>query len=53
MKQLPSRLHHNAYVAKNLELTRRFYEDMMGMPLLATWNRWLNRPSRQFLITAA
>jgi glyoxylase I family protein len=34
---LPSRLHHNAYVVKNLEVTRHFYEDVLGMPLLATW----------------
>lgn len=34
---LPSRLHHNAYVVKNLEVTRKFYEDVLGMPLLATW----------------
>jgi len=37
MNKLPYRLHHNAYVAKNLEVTRAFYEDVMGMPLLATW----------------
>jgi glyoxylase I family protein len=34
---LPSRLHHTAYVVKNLEKTRQFYEDMLGFPLLATW----------------
>jgi catechol 2,3-dioxygenase-like lactoylglutathione lyase family enzyme len=34
---LPSRLHHTAYVTKNLELTRAFYEDLIGLPLLATW----------------
>ncbi len=34
---LPSRLHHTAYVVKNLENTRAFYEDMLGFPLLATW----------------
>jgi catechol 2,3-dioxygenase-like lactoylglutathione lyase family enzyme len=32
-----SRLHHNAYVAKNLEQTRQFYEDIIGLPLVATW----------------
>jgi|Laugrespbdmm15dd_1035085.scaffolds.fasta_scaffold81286_1 glyoxylase I family protein len=37
MKVIPSRLHHNAYVAKNLEKTREFYEDVVGMPLVATW----------------
>ena len=36
-QKLPMRLHHTAYVAKNLEVTRAFYEDMMGMPLVATW----------------
>ena len=36
-QQLPSRLHHNAYVAKDLERTRQFYEDLIGLPLLATW----------------
>lgn len=35
--RLPARLHHTAYVAKNLEETRAFYEDMLGFPLLATW----------------
>jgi catechol 2,3-dioxygenase-like lactoylglutathione lyase family enzyme len=35
--KLPTRLHHNAYVSKDLEATRRFYEDVIGLPLLATW----------------
>jgi catechol 2,3-dioxygenase-like lactoylglutathione lyase family enzyme len=35
--QLPSRLHHTAYVTKDLEATRVFYEDLIGLPLLATW----------------
>src|SRR4029450_6230450 len=34
---VPSRLHHTAYVVKNLEATRHFYEDQLGMPLVATW----------------
>ncbi len=34
---LPSRLHHNAYVVKDLEVTRQFYEDMLKMPLTQTW----------------
>jgi glyoxylase I family protein len=37
MKIIPQRLHHNAYVAKDLEKTRQFYEDIVGMPLVATW----------------
>jgi len=36
-KPAASRLHHNAYVAKNLEATRAFYEDIIGLPLVATW----------------
>jgi hypothetical protein len=35
--KLPNRLHHNAYVSRDLEATRRFYEDVIGLPLLATW----------------
>ena len=37
MKKLPSRLHHTAYVTKDLEATRAFYEDAIGLPLSATW----------------
>ena len=36
-KQLPARLHHTAYVSSSLERTRQFYEDVIGLPLLATW----------------
>lgn len=35
--KLPSRLHHTAYVTKDLEATRKFYEDIIGLPLVATW----------------
>ena len=35
--KLPSRLHHTAYVSKNLEATRQFYEDIIGLPLVAAW----------------
>ena len=34
---LPQRLHHNARVVKDHEKTRQFYQDVVGMPLLATW----------------
>jgi catechol 2,3-dioxygenase-like lactoylglutathione lyase family enzyme len=37
MTKLPNRLHHTAYVTKDLEATRRFYEDVIGLPLMATW----------------
>ncbi len=33
----PTRLHHTAYVSKDLEKTRAFYEDIIGLPLVATW----------------
>src|SRR3954463_2588702 len=35
--KLPTRLHHTAYVTKDMERTRHFYEDILGLPLIATW----------------
>jgi glyoxylase I family protein len=35
--RLPARLHHTAYVTRDLEGTRRFYEEVIGLPLVATW----------------
>jgi len=32
------RLHHTAYVTKDQEATRAFYEDILGFPLVATWS---------------
>jgi glyoxylase I family protein len=37
MVALPSRLHHTAYVTRDLQATRKFYEDLIGLPLVATW----------------
>ena len=37
MSKLPSRLHHTAYVTEDLEATRAFYEDVIGLPLSACW----------------
>ena len=34
---VPRRLHHHAFVVADQERTRRFYEDVLGMPLVATW----------------
>lgn len=31
------RLHHNAYVTTDMEAVRKFYEEIIGMPLVATW----------------
>jgi catechol 2,3-dioxygenase-like lactoylglutathione lyase family enzyme len=36
--KLPSRLHHNAYVTRDMEATRKFYEEVIGLPLIATWS---------------
>jgi glyoxylase I family protein len=33
----PLRLHHNAFVVKDQRATRAFYEDLIGLPLVATW----------------
>jgi glyoxylase I family protein len=34
---VPVRLHHAAYVCRDLEQTRKFYEDIMGWPMVAAW----------------
>lgn len=31
------RLHHFAWVVRDSEATRHFYEDLIGLPLVATW----------------
>lgn len=33
----PRRLHHAAWVTRDMEATRQFYEDIIGLPLTATW----------------
>ncbi len=33
----PHRLHHAAWVTRDQEATRQFYEDIIGLPLVATW----------------
>ena len=37
LNELPLRLHHNAYVVKDHEANRHFLEDILGIPLVATW----------------
>lgn len=47
---LPQRGHHVAYVCKDHEATRHFYEDILGMPLIAAWaevNEYPNFPGRK------
>lgn len=34
---IPTRLHHNAYVVRDQRATQHFYEDLLGLPLVATW----------------
>ena len=48
LDELPQRLHHHAYVVRDQEKNRQFFEDLLGIPLVATWceshhNSWLNR----------
>ena len=33
----PERLHHYAFVIKDQEVNRKFFEDVLGIPLVATW----------------
>ena len=33
----PQRLHHAAWVTRDQEMTRAFYEDVLGLPLTACW----------------
>ena len=42
----PHRMHHNAYVTSDLEATRHFYEDVLGLPLTATWTEVDHLPDR-------
>ena len=37
LSQLPLRLHHYAFVVRDQEANRRFFEDVLGLPLVATW----------------
>jgi len=37
LKQLPLRLHHQAFAVEDQERTRQFMEDVLGIPLVATW----------------
>ena len=33
----PQRLHPYAFVVKDSEVNRQFFEDVLGLPLVATW----------------
>src|SRR6516162_924536 len=40
----PLRLHHHAYAVKDQEVNRHFIEDILGIPLVATWCERVFRP---------
>jgi glyoxylase I family protein len=44
LKELPLRLHHHAYAVKDQEANRHFIEDVLGIPLVATWCERTFRP---------
>jgi catechol 2,3-dioxygenase-like lactoylglutathione lyase family enzyme len=37
LEELPMRLHHHAFTVRDQEVNRRFMEDILGIPLVATW----------------
>lgn len=37
LSHAPERLHHHAYVVRDQEKNRVFFEDLLGIPLTATW----------------
>jgi glyoxylase I family protein len=37
LKELPLRLHHHAFATRDQEANRVFFEDVLGIPLAATW----------------
>ncbi|HUN52718.1 MAG TPA: VOC family protein [Candidatus Sulfotelmatobacter sp.] len=37
LRQLPLRMHHHAFVVRDHEANRHFFEDILGIPLVATW----------------
>jgi glyoxylase I family protein len=45
LDRLPERLHHHAYVVRDHEINRRFFEDVLGIPLVATWCEMTNHPA--------
>jgi glyoxylase I family protein len=46
----PLRLHHFAWVTKDQEANRQFFEDVLGIPLVATWcERTYNPEARREL----
>jgi catechol 2,3-dioxygenase-like lactoylglutathione lyase family enzyme len=44
LQELPLRLHHHAYAVRDQEANRVFIEDILGIPLVATWCERTYRP---------
>ena len=44
LKEAPTRLHHYAFTVRDQEVNRRFMEDILGLPLVATWCERTFRP---------
>jgi len=44
LEHLPLRLHHHAFAVKDQEANRVFIEDVLGIPLVATWCERVFRP---------
>lgn len=47
----PRRLHHAAWVTRDQEATRHFYEDIIGLPLTATWAEKAPSTGREYCHT--
>lgn len=47
LADLPIRLHHYAFVVRDQEINRQFFEDIIGLPLIATWCESGLRPEVQ------
>ncbi|HTI68068.1 MAG TPA: VOC family protein [Caulobacteraceae bacterium] len=44
LEELPARLHHHAFTVRDQEVNRHFMEDILGVPLVATWCERTFRP---------
>lgn len=44
LTELPLRLHHHAFAVRDQEANRHFIEDILGIPLVATWCERVFRP---------
>jgi glyoxylase I family protein len=47
----PRRLHHAAWVTTDQEATRQFYEELIGVPLIATWAERAPSTGREYCHT--